>query len=97
MSPKKQKKLNLLRKKLDILDNSLINIIKKRTELVKKVLKLKDFKNQIIDRRRINTILNNIKKKSIKNNIDPKITQRIWKNMIFAYINYEKRNFIKKK
>jgi len=97
MSPKKQKKLNLLRKKLDILDNSLINIIKKRTELVKKVLELKDFKNQIVDRRRINTILYNIKKKSIKNNIDPKITRRIWKNMIFAYINFEKRNFTKKK
>ena len=97
MSPKKQKKLNLLRKKLDILDNSLINLIKKRTELVKNVLILKDFKNQIVDRKRINTILYNIKKKSIKNNIDPKITRRIWRNMIFAYIDFEKRNFKSKK
>jgi len=97
MSPKKQKKLNLLRKKLDILDNSLINLIKKRTELVKNVLILKDFKNQIVDRKRINTILYNIKKKSIKNNIDPKITRRIWRNMIFAYIDFERRNFKSKK
>ena len=96
MSPLKKKKLNLIRKKLDKLDNSLINIIKKRTLLVEKVLKLKDYKNEIVDKKRINKILNNIKKKSIRNKIDPKITKRIWKNMIYAYIDFEKRNFKKK-
>ena len=96
MSPLKKKKLNLLRKKLDKLDNSLINIIKKRTMLVKDVLKLKEYKNEIVDKKRINKILINIKKKSLQNNIDPKITKRIWINMIYAYINFEKRNFKKK-
>ena len=96
MSPDKQKKLNNLRKQLDILDNSFIKLIRKRTNLVKQVLKLKDYKNQIIDKKRIKTILNRIKKKSIKNNIDPKITNRIWKNMIWSYIDYEKKNFKKK-
>ena len=48
MSPKKIKELNILRKRLDILDNSFIKLIKKRTEIVKKVLKLKKNKNQII-------------------------------------------------
>jgi|TARA_Y100000768_G_scaffold164877_1_gene123380 Chorismate mutase len=96
MSPLKKKKLNIIRKKLDKLDNSLINIIKKRTSLVKDVIKLKDFKNEIVDKKRINKILKNIKKKSIKKNIDPLITKRIWINMIYAYINFEKRNFKKK-
>ena len=96
MSPLKKKKLNIIRKKLDKLDNSLINIIKKRTSLVKEVIKLKDFKNEIVDKKRINKILKNIKKKSIQRNIDPLITKRIWKNMIYAYINFEKRNFKKK-
>ena len=48
MSPLKKKKLDLVRIKLDKLDNSLINIIKKRTLLVKKVLELKEFKNEIL-------------------------------------------------
>ena len=96
MSPKKQKELNKLRIKLDILDNSFIKLIKKRTELVKKVLKLKEYKNEIVDKKRINKILNNIKKKSLRNKIDPKITKRIWINMIYAYIDFEKRNFKKK-
>tara|TARA_Y100001958_G_C20964082_1_gene361702 strand:+ start:52 stop:342 length:291 start_codon:yes stop_codon:yes gene_type:complete len=95
MSPLKRKKLNKIRKDLDKLDNSLIKIIKRRTNLVKKVLALKEKKNQIVDQKRIKLILRNIKKKSIRNNIDPKITNKIWKNMIFAYIDFEKRNFKK--
>jgi len=96
MSPFKKKKLNLIRKKLDKLDNSLIKIIKQRTYLVKKVLELKNYKKEIIDKMRIKKILKNIKTKSLQNNIDPKITKRIWYNMIYAYIDFEKRNFKKK-
>ena len=96
MSPFKKKKLNLIRKKLDKLDNSLIKIIKQRTFLVKKVLELKNYKKEIIDKMRIRKILKNIKTKSLQNNIDPKITKRIWYNMIYAYIDFEKRNFKKK-
>jgi len=96
MSPLKRKKLGKIRSELDKLDNSLISIIKKRTNLVKKVLQLKERKNEIVDQKRIKFILNNIKKKSLKNKIDPKITHRIWKNMIYAYIDFEKRNFKKK-
>ena len=82
MSPIKKKKLNKLRNELDSLDNTLLKIIKKRTAIVKRVLKLKDYKYQIVDKKRIKIILNRIKKKSIKNKIDPKITNHIWKNMI---------------
>ena len=93
MSPKERKQLKILRNKLDILDNSFIKLLKKRSRLVDKVLKLKKYRNQIIDKKRINIILKNIKKKSINNNIDPKISKKIWKNMISAFIDYERRNF----
>ena len=96
MSPKNIIKLKKIRKKLDKLDNSFIKLIKKRTTLVKEVLKLKENKNQIIDQKRIKFILNQIRKKSLKNKIDPKITNRIWKNMIYSYIDFENRNFKKK-
>ena len=96
MSPYNFKKLSKLRKKLDILDNSLIKLIKKRTSIINKVLLLKDHKNQIVYNKRIKTILSQIKKKSIQNKIDPKITKSIWTHMIRAYIDYERRNFKKK-
>jgi chorismate mutase len=90
------KKLNIIRKKLDRLDGELLALFKKRTILVNEVLKTKKFKNQIVDRRRINLILKKIKTKSIKKGIDPKITNSIWKSIISAYVNYEFRNFKKK-
>ena len=96
MSPENKIKLNLLRKKLDKLDNVLLKIIQKRTEIVKKVLSLKSSKKEIVDKKRISTILKKIKKESLKKKIDPKITNRIWKNMIWSYIEFEKRNLKKK-
>ena len=96
MSPKNKIKLNKLRKKLDKLDYQLLKTIKTRTEIIKKVIKLKSYKNEIVDKKRISTILKKIKKESLKRNIDPKITNRIWKNMIWSYIDYERRNFKKK-
>ena len=96
MSPLKRKKLSKIRFELDKLDNLLIKIIKKRTNLVQKVLALKNKKNQIVDQKRIRTILSNVRKKSLRNNIDPKITNRIWKNMIWSYVDFERRNFKKK-
>ena len=42
-----------VRKKLDKLDNDLLNIIKKRVKLVDIVVKNKKFKKDIIDNKRI--------------------------------------------
>ncbi len=95
MSPKNKQKLTLIRVKLDKLDNNLLSLIKHRSNLVKEVLKLKEFKKEIVDKKRINFILNKINKRSKKLNIDPKITKRIWKNMIWSFIDYERRNFKK--
>ena len=92
----KNLKLKLIRQKIDKLDDKLLNLIKIRTNLVTRVLKQKRYKNQIIDKARIKEVLTLIKKKSISRKIDPKITKKIWKNIIRAYIDFEKRNFKKK-
>ena len=91
------KKIINIRKKLDKLDDKFLILVKARTKLVDQVLLSKRFKSEIIDKKRIKIILNNIKKKSKIKKIDPKITDKIWKSMISAYINYEFRNFKRKK
>tara|TARA_B100001123_G_C15113033_1_gene948224 strand:+ start:408 stop:689 length:282 start_codon:yes stop_codon:yes gene_type:complete len=88
--------LNKVRNKIDKLDKKLLVLIKKRTNLVKRVIKIKKFKKQIVDRKRIKKVLTNIKKNSIKKKVDPKLTVKIWNSMIKSYIEYEKRNFKKK-
>ena len=97
MSPNNKKKLLNLRKKLDKVDDRLLSILKIRSNYVKEVLSLKEFKKEIIDRKRIKLILRNIQRKSIKKGIDTKISYRVWKNMIYAFIDYEFRNFKKQK
>jgi chorismate mutase len=95
MSPKNKKKLNHIRIKLDKLDTNLLYLIKSRSKLVKEVLKLKEYKKEIVDKKRINFILKKISEKSKKLKIDTRITKRIWKNMIWSFIDYERRNFRK--
>ena len=60
------------------------------------VIKNKKYKKDIVDKKRISIILKEIKKKSLKKKIDPRITNKIWKSMIKAFIDYENRNFKKK-
>jgi len=96
MSPKNKKKLNIQRNKLDILDKKLLNIIKTRTQIIKKVIFLKTNRREIVDKKRIAFILRKIKKASIKKKIDPTITHKIWKSMIWSYIDFERKNFNKK-
>ena len=91
-----KKNLRKYRNKIDELDNKIFILIKNRTQLIKHILLEKKFKNQIVDRKRINEILRKIKNRSIRNGIDPKITRRIWKAMIWSYIDFERMNFKKK-
>ena len=85
-----------IRSNLDKIDNQLLELIKKRSRLVDQVIRNKKFKKDIIDRKRITVILKNISRKSRIKKIDSKITQKIWKAMINAFIDYEFRNFNKK-
>ena len=86
-------RLNKERKKIDKIDQQLFKLIKKRTIVVKKMLTFKKFKSEIVDHKRINEILLKLKRKSIQNKVDPKITKKIWKSMIWSYVDFQRRNF----
>ena len=92
----RKNKLKLARKKIDQLDQRIFNLLKKRTQIIRYMLSLKKFKNEIVDKKRNSEILKRIRNKSIKNGIDPKVTKRIWKSMIWSYVDFQRRNFKKK-
>ena len=91
-----KKKLIIARNKIDQIDKGIFELIKKRTKIVKHMMVLKRYKSQIVDHKRINIILRNIQKKSIRNRIDPEITKRIWKAIIWSYVYFQRKNFKKK-
>ena len=88
--------LRTYRQKVDKIDNKIFSLIRKRTRIVKQMLATKKFKKQIVDHKRINEILKKIRSKSLQNGIDPKITIRIWKSMIWGFVDFQRRNFKKK-
>ena len=90
------RRLKWERKKIDKIDQQIFNLIKRRTIVVKKMLTLKKYKREIVDHKRINEILLALRRKSIQNKIDPKITKRIWKSIIYSYVDFQRRNFKKK-
>ena len=92
----KRNKLSLARRRIDQLDQRIFSLIKKRTQIVKYMLSLKKFKNEIVDKKRINEISKKVRNKSIRNDVDPKITKRIWKSMIWSYVDFQRRNFKKR-
>ena len=91
-----KKKLQAARNKIDQLDKKILHLVKKRTTIVKLMLSLKEHKKQIVDHKRIREMLKNIKKISVKNKIDPKITNRIWRSIIWSYVDFQRRHFRKK-
>ncbi len=90
------KRLKKERKKIDKIDQQIFKLIKRRTIIVKKMLTLKKYKHQIVDHKRINEILKVIKRKSIANKVDTRLTSKIWKAMIWSYVDLQRRNFKKK-
>ena len=88
-----KKRLKIARKKIDSIDNKIFSLIKKRTKIIQHIMLIKKYKNEIVDHKRINSILKKIKKKSKNNKIDSKITLKIWKSIIWSYVDYQRRNF----
>ncbi len=90
------KRLKKERRNIDTIDQQIFLLIKRRTIIVKKMLILKKRKSDIVDHRRIKEILLEIKRKSINNKIDIKLTKKIWNSMIWSYVDFQRRNFKKK-
>jgi isochorismate pyruvate lyase len=81
-----------IREKIDKLDLEILDLIESRKKLVDEVVKLKT-KEQIVDQKRIEKILNKLDKQSIKMNLPEGMIVGMWKKMISGFIEYEKKYF----
>ncbi len=93
----KIKRMKDVRSLIDQVDDKILPLIVRRSKLVNKALELKSYKNEIIDRKRINQILKKIGSKSNKMKANPKLIKSIWKDMIQNFIEHEKKEFKKRK
>ena len=93
---KKLTSLIKVRSEIDKLDDKILPLMIKRSQLVENALELKKLKSQIRDPKRIKIILDKIEKNSEKYDVNKKLLRSIWKSMIECYIDYENKMFKKK-
>ena len=89
---KKIEPLDELRQNIDEIDMKIIDLIEKRKDLVTEVVKLKK-RDQIIDQKRIEFILNKLKVEALKRGLAVEFIEDIWTLMIKNFIKYEEKIF----
>ena len=90
-------KLNRARIEIDKIDAKLLPLIVKRSKMVNMALESKTKKSQIIDQKRIKSILTKVGRAAKLKSANPILIKSIWKSMIWNFIDYEKKEFKKKK
>ena len=85
--------LRKVRSEIDKLDDKILPLMVKRSQLVENALELKKLKSQIRDPKRIKVILDKIEKNSERYDVNKKLLRQIWKSMIECYIDYENKIF----
>ena len=93
---KKLTSLIKVRSEIDKLDDKILPLMIKRSQLVENALELKKLKSQIRDPKRIKIILDKIEKNSEKYDVNKKLLRQIWRSMIECYIDYENKIFKKR-
>ena len=89
---KKYTSLDEVRLSIDKIDDKMIDLIAKRKELVVQAVKLKT-KDQIVDQERIDKILKDLNKKAKFKDLPKGLVEKLWKAMIYEFIEYEKEFF----
>ena len=92
-----KQKLNKARLEIDKIDAKLLPLIVKRSKMVNMALESKTKKSQIIDQKRIKSILTKVGRAAKLKSANPILIKSIWKSMIWNFIDYEKKEFKKKK
>ncbi len=93
---KKLTSLKKVRSEIDRLDDRILPLMVKRSQLVENALELKKLKSQIRDPKRIKIILDKIEKNSKKYDVNQKLLRQIWKSMIETFIDFENKEFKKR-
>ena len=89
---KKIESLEELRKDIDEIDLKILDLIQKRKDLVTEVVKLKK-RDQIVDQKRIEFILNKLRKEALSRGLAVEFIKEIWTLMIKNFIKYEEKIF----
>ena len=81
-----------IRDEIDKIDLKILELISDRKDLVTEVVKLKK-RDQIIDKKRIDFILEKLSSEAKKKGLPESLVQELWNHMIKGFIMYEEQIF----
>ncbi len=81
-----------IRDEIDKIDLKILDLISDRKDLVTEVVKLKK-RDQIIDKKRIDFILDKLSSEAKKKGLPESLVQELWNHMIKGFIMYEEQIF----
>ena len=93
---KKNSPIENIRKEIDEIDLEILDLLGKRKTLVSEIVKYKT-RDQIIDNKRINIMMDRLEEESKKKKIPFEIVKKVWDSMIKGFIDFEHEIFNKKK
>ncbi len=89
-TPENCKNIEEIRKEIDNIDQEIINLIGKRFNYVKEIVKYKSpDKNSIIAKNRYNKVISDRKSWAEKQGLAPKVIEKIYKTLIDYFIKEE--------
>ena len=88
--PEKCENITEIRDAIDSIDKEIIELIGRRFNYVKEIVKFKDKdKDSIIAKDRYNEVIQNRRSLAVKNGLNPDLIENIYKNLINHFIDKE--------
>jgi isochorismate pyruvate lyase len=81
--------LGEVRQGIDSLDEQIVRLLCERSQYVREAARLKPSREDIVDRKRIESIVLRVRGMAGDANVDPGLLERIYRNMIDAFIAFE--------
>lgn len=86
--------LREIREKIDIIDKEIVSLLVKRGGYVQQAVKFKNDYSNIVDKKRISEIIENVTRYSKDLNFDSSVIEKIYLYLIQVFIQFEKKTFM---
>ena len=90
------KDLNEVRENIDRIDNQIVKLIAERSYYVKQAVNFKKTTDDVKAPKRVELIIEKVRKLAEDNNVNPNIIEVVYRNMINSFINLELEEYNKK-
>jgi isochorismate pyruvate lyase len=81
--------LDEVRSNIDLIDKEIITLIAQRSEFVKQAAKFKKDEDDVKAPARVEKVIEKVRAESVANNLNPNITEAVYRTMIDKFIKME--------